>query len=89
MWRAFTWRPTPASPPTSSGAGRVRWVVAYEPSRIQSTAADLLGLNPPPPRFMDLALYERPQFAPRYLRLVMVNPYFKMYEVRVDSLPHE
>ena len=68
---------------------RVRWVVAYEPSRIQSTSADLLGLNPPPPRFMDLVLYERPQFAPRYLRLVLVNPYFKMYEVRVDSLPHE
>ena len=68
---------------------RVRWVVAYEPSRIQSTSADLLGLNPPPPRFMDLALYERPQFAPRFLRLVLVNPYFKMYEVRVDSLPHE
>ena len=68
---------------------RVRWIVAYEPSRIQSTSADLLGLRPPPPRFMDLALYEHPQFAPRYLRLVLVNPYFKMYEVRVDSLPHE
>ena len=68
---------------------RVRWIVAYEPSRIRSTSADLLGLRPPPPRFMDLALYEHPQFAPRYLRLVLVNPYFKMYEVRVDSLPHE
>ena len=68
---------------------RVRWVVAYEPSRVQSTSADLLGLIPPPPRFMDLVLYEHPPFAPRYLRLAMVNPYFKIYEVRVGSLPHE
>ena len=68
---------------------RVRWVVAYEPSRVQSTSADLLGLNPPPPRFMDLVLYEHPSFAPRYLRLAMVNPYFKIYEVRVGSLPHD
>ena len=68
---------------------RVRWVVAYEPSRVQSTSAGLLGLDPPPPRFMDLVLYERPRFAPRYLHEVMENRYFKIYEVQVGSLPHE
>ncbi len=68
---------------------RVRWVVAYEPSRVQSTSADLLGLRPPPPRFMDLVLYDRPQLAPRYLRLALRNPYFRIYEVKVGSLPHE
>ena len=68
---------------------RVRWVVAYEPSRVQGTSADLLGVHPPPSRFMDLALYQRPEVAPRFLHLVCVNPYFKIYEVRVGSLPHE
>ncbi len=68
---------------------RVRWVVAYDPARVQGTSASLLGLDPPPARFMDLALYQRPEVAPRYLHLVFVNQYFKIYEVQVNSLPHE
>lgn len=77
---------------------RVRWVVAYEPSRIQGTSADLLGVQPAPPKFMDLVLFR----GPRDVRLangstagwtdlhqVFTNPYFKIYEVRVGSPPHE
>lgn len=67
---------------------RVRWVVAYEPARVQSTSAALLGLNPPPSRFLELALYEKPEVVPRYLHLVFVNQYFKIYEVQVGLLPH-
>jgi hypothetical protein len=66
-------------------ARRVRWVVAYEPDRVLKTAADLLG-SPPAPRSMDFVLYRRPELAPRYLRLAMVNKYFKVYETQADSL---
>ncbi len=68
---------------------RVRWVVAYEPARVQTTSASLLNLDPLPTRFLELALYERPEIVPRFLHLVFVNQYFKIYEVQVGSLPHE
>ena len=68
---------------------RVRWVVAYEPDRVLRTAAPLLGLTKVSTRSLGLVLYQRPEGAPSFLRLAMVNPYFKIYEVRVGSLPHE
>ena len=66
---------------------RVRWVVAYEPDRVLRTAAPLLGLTRVSTRAMGFVLYQRPTAAPPFLRLAMVNPYFKIYEVQVGSLP--
>ena len=60
---------------------QVRWVVAYEPERVlEGTAAPLLG-RPVLPRCLGNLLYRRPELAPAFLRLAMVNPYFKVYEV--------
>ena len=66
---------------------RVRWVVAYEPDRVLRTAAPLLGLTKISTRALGFVLYQRPDAAPAFLRLSMVNPYFKIYEVQVGSLP--
>ncbi len=66
---------------------RVRWVVAYEPDRVLRTAAGLFGQTQVSRRAMGLILYERPEIAPRFLRLALVNPFFKVYEVRSASLP--
>ena len=66
---------------------RVRWVVAYEPDRVLRTAAPLLGLTKISTRALGFILYQRPTAAPPFLRLAMVNPYFKIYEVQVGSLP--
>ena len=66
---------------------RVRWVVAYEPDRVLRTAAGLFGQTQVSRRAMGFILYERPEIAPRFLRLALVNPFFKVYEVRAASLP--
>ncbi len=66
---------------------RVRWVVAYEPDRVLRTAAPLLGLTKISTRALGFVLYQRPAAAPPFLRLSLVNPYFKIYEVQVGSLP--
>jgi hypothetical protein len=67
---------------------RVRWVVAYEPDRVLSTAALLLGQERVSKRALGLILYQSPEDAPSYLHLALVNPYFKVYEVSADlSLP--
>ncbi len=66
---------------------RVRWVVAYEPDRVLRTAAALFGQTQVSKRAMGYILYARPEMAPRFLRLALVNPFFKVYEVRSASLP--
>ncbi len=66
---------------------RVRWVVAYEPDRVLRTAAGLFGQTQVSRRALGLILYERPEIAPRFLRLALVNPFFKVYEVRSAFLP--
>ena len=65
---------------------QVRWVVAYEPERIAATAGPLLG-RPVSNRSMCALLYRRPDLAPSFLRLALVNPYFKVYEVQPSLLP--
>ena len=65
---------------------QVRWVVAYEPERVAMTASSLLGCDIPA-RSMCVILYERPDMAPPFLRLALVNPYFKVYEVQPSLLP--
>ena len=66
---------------------RVRWVVAYEPDRVLRTAAALFGQTQVSKRAMGFLLYQRPDLAPRFLRLALVNPFFKVYEVRSAFLP--
>ena len=66
---------------------RVRWVVAYEPDRVLKTAGPLLGVTQVSSRCMGALLYRQPEFAPRFLRLALANPYFKVYEVRSALLP--
>ena len=66
---------------------RVRWVVAYEPDRVLRTAAALFGQTQVSKRAMGYILYARPEMAPRYLRLALVNPFFKVYEVRSAFFP--
>ena len=61
-------------------ARQVRWVIAYEPSRVFQTAAPLLQRQPTS-HSMGALLYDRPEFAPPGLRLAMVNKYFKVYAV--------
>ena len=64
---------------------QVRWVVAYEPERVlAATAAPLLGRSVPP-RCLGNILYLHPERAPAFLRLAMVNPYFKVYEFQPAS----
>ncbi len=65
---------------------QVRWVVAYEPERIAATAGLLLG-RPVSTRSMCAILYRQPELAPAFLRLALVNPYFKVYEVQPALLP--
>ncbi|MBE7212201.1 MAG: hypothetical protein INR65_14360, partial [Gluconacetobacter diazotrophicus] len=63
---------------------QVRWVVAYEPERVlAATAAPLLGRTVPP-RCLGNVLYSHPERAPTFLRLAMVNPYFKVYETQLS-----
>ena len=66
---------------------RVRWVVAYEPDRVLQTAGPLLGVQRVTSRCMGALLYRRPDLAPQFLRPVLANPYFKVYEVRSALLP--
>lgn len=65
-------------------ARRVRWVVAYEPERVFQTVTPLLGRQPTR-HAMGVLLYERPEEAPRGLRLAMVNKFFKVYEVTLPA----
>lgn len=62
----------------------VRYVVAYEPSRVLGTAAPLLGENPRPRSMADI-LYSAPTLAPNFLKLVFANSFFRVYEFRPDA----
>jgi hypothetical protein len=66
---------------------QVRWVVAYEPDRVLSTAASLLNQPLVSRHALGFVLYQRPEDAPAFLRLGFVNPDFKVYEVLTASLP--
>lgn len=60
---------------------RVRYVVAYEPSRVITNSAQILG-HPPGREPLGKVLYENPYAAPDFLHLVYENKYFKVYEVK-------
>jgi hypothetical protein len=60
---------------------QVRWVVAYDPDRVLSTASSLLGQPLVSRHAMGLILYRQPEMAPAFLRPAFVNPDFKVYEV--------
>lgn len=59
----------------------VRFVVAYEPSRIDGNSAQILGVTPPRKPMGNL-LYHDPAGAPDWLRLIFKNKFFKVYEVQ-------
>jgi len=59
---------------------KVRWVVAYEPSRVLQTSASLIGRNPGTAPMATL-LYERPGSAPPFLQLAYSNQFFKVFRV--------
>lgn len=61
----------------------VRYVVAYEPSRVLSTSALLFGERPRP-RTMAEILYNAPTLAPVFLKLVFANQFFRVYEFQRD-----
>ncbi|HEY5753202.1 MAG TPA: hypothetical protein VIT21_08640 [Chthoniobacterales bacterium] len=58
---------------------RVRWVIAYEPSRVLSTSGALLNRLPMPDA-MDVVLYRTPEHAPPWLQLRFESTFFKLYE---------
>jgi hypothetical protein len=59
----------------------VNYVIAYEPSRVVSNSAQILG-TPAPEKPLGEILYEHPYAAPDFLGLVYENRYFKIFEVR-------
>jgi hypothetical protein len=59
----------------------VNYVIAYEPSRVVSNSAQILGQTPPD-NPLGKILYEHPSSAPAFLRLVYENKYFKVFEAR-------
>ena len=63
----------------------VNYVIAYEPSRVVSNSAQILGQTPPE-NPLGKMLYERPYSAPAFLRLVYENRFFKVFEF-VDRPP--
>lgn len=63
----------------------VGYVVAYEPSRVLGTAAQLLGEDARRDS-LDAMLYDTPVLAPAWLVVVYSTPYFKVYEVKRDGI---
>ena len=63
----------------------VNYVIAYEPSRVVSNSAQILGQTPPD-NPLGKMLYEHPYSAPTFLRLVYENRFFKVFEF-VDGPP--
>jgi hypothetical protein len=57
----------------------VNYVIAYEPARVISNSAQILGQTPPD-NPLGKMLYEHPYSAPGFLRLVYENRYFKVFE---------
>lgn len=64
----------------------VRFVVAYEPSRIVGNSAQILGIAPPRDA-MGQRLYDHPSDAPDWLRLTFANSFYKVYAVKEASDP--
>ncbi len=63
----------------------VNYVIAYEPSRVISNSAQILGQTPPDEP-MGKSLYEHPHAAPAFLRVVYENRFFKVFEVDPSRL---
>ncbi len=61
----------------------VNFVIAYEPSRVLSNSAQILGQTLPGEPLGKI-LYEQPYSAPAFLRVVYENRFFKVFEVADD-----
>ena len=57
----------------------VKYVIAYEPSRVLSNSAQVLG-RLPPEKPLGETLYDNPLGAPFFLRLAFENKFFKVFE---------
>ncbi len=57
----------------------VRWVVAYEPSRVILNSSQILGHQPARAPLVQ-KLYAQPPFPPAFLRLEYQNPCFKVFQ---------
>jgi hypothetical protein len=79
-----------ADPTAAAGILRrrqVRWVVAYDPDRVLSTASSLLGQPRVSRHALGLVLFGPPERVPTFLRPAFVSPDFRVYEVLPASLP--
>ncbi len=59
---------------------QVRWVVAYEPSRVLSTASGLVDI-PAANDALGVTIYNSPRKAPAFLRLEKETQFFRLYRV--------
>ncbi len=64
----------------------VRWVVAYEPSRVIANSSQILGRAPSGIPLVQ-RLYARPLFPPAFLRSAYQNSFFKVFETTGVSSP--
>lgn len=63
---------------------RVRWVIAYEPDRVLSTASSLTGV-PAANNALAITLYDTPSRAPAYLQLEKETQFFRLYRVKEEN----
>lgn len=59
---------------------QVRWVVAYEPSRVIANSTQILGQPPPGIPLVQKLYGHQSLFPPPFLRRAYQNPYFKVFE---------
>jgi hypothetical protein len=67
---------------------KVGYVIGYEPDRVESNSAELLGAGVPP-RSMIRTLFGPPQQVPTFLLPVYGNRFFRVFEVRFGSADFE
>lgn len=72
---------TPATAEQILKDRQVRWVIAYEPSRIIENSEQTLGVQAAPQTLAE-RLYYRPDQVPPFLKMVHQNQFFKVYEVQ-------
>lgn len=69
-------------------ARKVGYVIAYEPDRVETNSAELLGEDVPP-HAMVRTLFGPPRMVPPFLLPVYGNRFFRVFEVRFGSADFE
>lgn len=70
-------------------AREVRYVIAYEPERVLSNAAQLAGTEAATRGTMAEILYNHPARAPSFLHQIFANRFFRVYEVSANGEKEE